>query len=98
MRHGWLPPPATPLASAQNDILMNPDRLNPDLNKFRPRGVDSAAYTPPTAPTTTQPWRIGMADGSPLALAGIWEMWSTEGQAPLLSCAVIVTGWPATGA
>lgn len=38
-----------------------------------------------------QPYRIAMADGSPLALAGIWEYWAKEGQDPVVSCAVIVT-------
>lgn len=39
-----------------------------------------------------QPYRIAMADGSPLALAGIWEYWAKEGHEPVISCAVIVTG------
>lgn len=38
-----------------------------------------------------QPYRIAMADGSPLALAGIWEYWAKEGHEPVISCAVIVT-------
>jgi putative SOS response-associated peptidase YedK len=38
-----------------------------------------------------QPYRICMADGSLLALAGVWEYWAQEGHEPLLSCAIVVT-------
>ncbi|HEU5282716.1 MAG TPA: SOS response-associated peptidase [Burkholderiales bacterium] len=38
-----------------------------------------------------QPYHIGMADGSLLALAGVWEYWAREGEQPLLSCAIVVT-------
>jgi putative SOS response-associated peptidase YedK len=42
-------------------------------------------------PVRKQPYRIGMADGSLLALAGIWELWAPQGEAPRASCAILVT-------
>ncbi|HKK02900.1 MAG TPA: SOS response-associated peptidase [Gammaproteobacteria bacterium] len=39
-----------------------------------------------------QPWYIHGADGEPLALAGLWELWDPpEGGTPLASCAIITT-------
>lgn len=38
-----------------------------------------------------QPYRIGMADGSLMALAGLWEVWQRPGQPSLASCAILVT-------
>ena len=38
-----------------------------------------------------QPYHVGMADGSLLALAGLWEFWAQEGQTPLVSCTIVVT-------
>ena len=44
---------------------------------------------------TKQPYYFTRADGAPLALAGLWEVWSPAGgdaeQAPLRSCTVITT-------
>jgi putative SOS response-associated peptidase YedK len=42
-------------------------------------------------PARKQPYHIGMADGSLLALAGVWEYWAREGQEPLVSCCIVVT-------
>ena len=42
--------------------------------------------------TGKQPWYIHPADGAPLALAGLWELWDPPGGgAPLASCAIITT-------
>jgi putative SOS response-associated peptidase YedK len=42
--------------------------------------------------TGKQPWYIHAADGAPLALAGLWELWDPPGgDAPLASCAIITT-------
>ena len=38
-----------------------------------------------------QPYHVGMADGSLLALAGLWEFWAQEGRTPLVSCTIVVT-------
>jgi putative SOS response-associated peptidase YedK len=39
-----------------------------------------------------QPWYIHAADGEPLALAGLWELWDPpDGGAPLASCSIITT-------
>ncbi|MBA2321350.1 MAG: SOS response-associated peptidase [Deltaproteobacteria bacterium] len=41
------------------------------------------------------PHRIGMADGSPFAIAGIWEVWRDKAQPdadPLLTMALLTTG------
>ena len=38
-----------------------------------------------------QPYRIGMADSSPMALAGLWEHWERDGKS-IDSCTIIVTG------
>jgi putative SOS response-associated peptidase YedK len=40
---------------------------------------------------TKQPWNIFLADGQPLALAGIWDHWQTPDGDTLESCAVITT-------
>ena len=37
---------------------------------------------------TKQPWKIGAADGSPLALAGIWQDWGPEGER-MATCAIV---------
>jgi putative SOS response-associated peptidase YedK len=42
-------------------------------------------------PARKQPYHVGMADGSLLALAGVWEYWAQEGQEPLVSCCIVVT-------
>jgi len=42
-------------------------------------------------PARKQPYHVGMADGSLLALAGVWEYWAREGQEPLVSCCIVVT-------
>jgi putative SOS response-associated peptidase YedK len=41
-------------------------------------------------PARKQPYRVGMADGSLLALAGVWEYWA-RGQESLVSCCIVVT-------
>lgn len=44
------------------------------------------------AGTRKQPYFIGMADGKPFALAGLWEHWeSTEGEV-IESCTILTTG------
>lgn len=43
-------------------------------------------------PGRKQPFRIGMVDGAPFAMGGIWEYWARPGQQPLVSCAIVVTG------
>jgi putative SOS response-associated peptidase YedK len=43
-------------------------------------------------PGAKQPWHVGMADGSLFAFGGIWEYWAKQGAAPVVSCAIIVTG------
>ena len=41
---------------------------------------------------TKQPWYIHRADGAPLAMAGLWEVWRAEGTDDLLrTCAVVTT-------
>ncbi len=40
---------------------------------------------------TKQPWNIFRADGSPLALAGLWEHWESPDGNVLESCTVITT-------
>jgi len=42
-------------------------------------------------PARKQPYRVGMADGSLLALAGIWETWTPAGEPPRATCAILVT-------
>ena len=42
-------------------------------------------------PARKQPYHVGMADGSLLALAGVWEYWAREGQEALVSCCIVVT-------
>jgi len=42
-------------------------------------------------PGGKQPWHIGMADSRLLAFGGIWEYWARDGEAPLLTCAIVVT-------
>jgi putative SOS response-associated peptidase YedK len=39
-----------------------------------------------------QPWYIHAANGAPLALAGLWELWDPpEGGVPVASCTIITT-------
>lgn len=38
-----------------------------------------------------QPWFIALSDGEPMALAGLWERWTSPEGAPLDSCCIIVT-------
>ena len=38
-----------------------------------------------------QPWNIFRADGQPLAMAGVWEHWTTPDGGTLESCSVITT-------
>jgi putative SOS response-associated peptidase YedK len=38
-----------------------------------------------------QPWHVGMVDGALFAFGGVWEYWAKPGEAPVLSCAIIVT-------
>jgi len=40
---------------------------------------------------TRQPWNIFRADGTPLALAGLWEHWTAPDGSVLESCTVITT-------
>jgi len=39
-----------------------------------------------------QPYLIGMKDGSPFALAGLWETWRDENEHEIKSCTIITTG------
>ncbi|MGB8339552.1 MAG: SOS response-associated peptidase [Burkholderiales bacterium] len=41
-------------------------------------------------PNVKQPWYVSAKDGSPLALAGLWEHWQGEGKV-IESCTIIVT-------
>jgi len=41
--------------------------------------------------TEKSPYYIGMADGSPMGFAGIWEHWKTPEGAILESCAILTT-------
>jgi putative SOS response-associated peptidase YedK len=38
-----------------------------------------------------QPYHVGMADGVPFAMAGIWEYWARPGAPAMVSCALVVT-------
>ncbi len=41
---------------------------------------------------TKQPFYIHTADGSPLAFAGLWEVWQDPEGDPLYSCSIVTTG------
>lgn len=45
---------------------------------------------PPDGPK--QPWFVHRADGAPLAMAGLWEVWRNEAGDLLRTCSVITTG------
>jgi len=38
-----------------------------------------------------QPYHVGMADGAPFAMAGIWEYWARPERPAVVSCALVVT-------
>jgi len=42
-------------------------------------------------PGPRQPYHIGLADGSPFAIAGLWECWSGPGDAVIASCTLLTT-------
>ena len=45
-------------------------------------------------PTGRQPYAIGLADGSPMAFAGLWERWRNPADAGVVQSFAIVTGPP----
>jgi putative SOS response-associated peptidase YedK len=42
-------------------------------------------------PGPRQPYYIALADGSPFAIAGLWEQWSREGNDVIESCTLLTT-------
>jgi putative SOS response-associated peptidase YedK len=38
-----------------------------------------------------QPYHVGMVDGAPFAMAGIWEYWARPERPAVVSCALVVT-------
>jgi putative SOS response-associated peptidase YedK len=45
-------------------------------------------------PSGKQPYAIGLADGSPMALAGLWERWTDPTDGALLHSFAVITGPP----
>lgn len=45
----------------------------------------------PGGPTRKRPFYFCRADGQPLALAGLWEVWAGPGKRPLCTCTIITT-------
>ena len=88
---GTTAPPRAPLINARAETV---DRLPSFASSFRSRRcwilADGFYEWRRGSDGVRSPYHIGLPDGRPFALAGVWDRWKGE-DGPLLTCAILTT-------
>jgi putative SOS response-associated peptidase YedK len=79
------------LANARAESLLDRPSFEGALAGRRCLVPVDGFYEWQAAPDGRQPWYLTPVDGSPMAIAAVWDRWTGEGSEPYVSCALVTT-------
>jgi putative SOS response-associated peptidase YedK len=91
----WAKDKKTPFINARADTLFDKPAFRAAAKRRRCLIVADGYFEwKALGPKTKQPYYYRLADGKPIAFAGVWETWldkATPGSEPIQSCAIVTT-------